>query len=1109
MSIETSRVILLVEDEAIIALAEKQILEKYGYKVLWAASGEKAVENVETRPEIDLVLMDINLGSGQDGTQTAVQILALRELPLIFLSSHTERDVVEKTEGISSYGYIVKNSGETVLIASIKMAFRLFNARLKEKEKDTELRAYEERLLVSDKIFTHSIDMLCIAGFDGYFKVLNPSWERTLGWSTEELLSKPWIDFVYPEDRDATGKIRTVLVDGRQVQQFENRYLCKNGEVKWLSWNSFPYPEENSMFGVARDVSEQKRIAESLKDSEATYKALFKKSPMGIAYHEMLYDEGGKPSNYRYIAVNDSFKELTGIDATGMLVTDAFPGIELDSFDWINAYGAVAKSGKELRFQQFFQANKRWYDCAAYQYKPDHFVVAFLEISEQKKAELALYAEKERLAITLQSIGDAVIATDTEGRVELLNSVAERLTGWTQERAKGRPLAEVFSIVNSQSREPGENPVDRALREGKVVGLANHTLLLSADGSEYQIADSAAPIRDAEGAIIGVVLVFRDVSGEYETSRALRESEARFKALHNASFGGIAIHEKGIILECNLGLSEMTGYSVEELIGMNGLLLIAEGSREYVMSRIASGYESPYEATGLRKNGEEFPMRLEARNIPYKGRMARTVEFRDISVDKEREAQYRSTIHYLQGILQTTQDGFFVLGADAAFKDVNDSFCAMTGYTRIELLEKRILDIDADEHPEDTAARIERIMAVGSESFTARHRRKDGRVIDVEMSVSFLDEGAGSFICFCRDISERKRAEHELIEREALLRQSGIKLARNEALLAKSQRIAHIGSWELEVESGRLTWTEEVYRIFGLAPELGPMSYEDFLARVHPDDRQDVDQAYAASIHEGRDKYDIEHRIVRADDAVVRYVHERCVHERAADGSIARSIGMVQDITERKLAEGEINKLLKDKELLLKESHHRIKNNMGLIYSLLSLQANAQSDEGNKAILGEAAGRVQSMLMLYDRLYRSENFIELNIRSFMPALVNEIIGVAAGIQPVRAEVDVGDFMLNSKVLSTLGIIINELITNSIKYAFKGSVDATIRVSTTKADGIVTFFYADNGLGLPAGADRQGSGGFGMQLIELMAQQLDASLAIDGSRGTSYTLRFMV
>jgi PAS domain S-box-containing protein len=120
---------------------------------------------------------------------------------------------------------------------------------------------------------------------------------------------------------------------------------------------------------------------------------------------------------------------------------------------------------------------------------------------------------------------------------------------------------------------------------------------------------------------------------------ALKESEERFEALHNASFGGIAIHDKGIILECNQGLSDMTGYSYEDLIGMDGLLLIAEKSRDFVMKNILSGYEKPYEAIGVKKDGMEYPMRIEARNVPHRSKAVRTVEFRDITEQKNTELE--------------------------------------------------------------------------------------------------------------------------------------------------------------------------------------------------------------------------------------------------------------------------------------------------------------------------------------------------------------------------------------------------------------------------------------------------------------------------------------
>ena len=109
---------------------------------------------------------------------------------------------------------------------------------------------------------------ICIAGFDGYFKVLNPSWSRVLGWSNEELLAKPWIEFVHPDDKVPTMNIGLSIIDGREAYLFENRYICKDGSEKWLAWSSFPYPEEKVMYGIARDITEKKQIEQSLRESQ-------------------------------------------------------------------------------------------------------------------------------------------------------------------------------------------------------------------------------------------------------------------------------------------------------------------------------------------------------------------------------------------------------------------------------------------------------------------------------------------------------------------------------------------------------------------------------------------------------------------------------------------------------------------------------------------------------------------------------------------------------------------------------------------------------------------------------------------------------------------------
>ncbi|MCF6289951.1 MAG: ATP-binding protein [Desulfobacterales bacterium] len=208
--------------------------------------------------------------------------------------------------------------------------------------------------------------------------------------------------------------------------------------------------------------------------------------------------------------------------------------------------------------------DNEWYECRdqAIRWPDGHYVRMEIatNITQRKQAEMALAQEKERLAVTLRSIGDGVITTDTHSRVVLINKVAERLTGWSSADAVGRPLAEVFNIINERTRQPCENPVEKVMVTGGIIGLANHTALISRDGREISIADSGAPIRDRESKIIGVVLVFRDITAQLRMEQEL----IKIKKLESIGIlaGGIA-HDFNNILAAILGNIELAGMSID------------------------------------------------------------------------------------------------------------------------------------------------------------------------------------------------------------------------------------------------------------------------------------------------------------------------------------------------------------------------------------------------------------------------------------------------------------------------------------------------------------------------------------------------------------------
>ena len=219
-----------------------------------------------------------------------------------------------------------------------------------------------------------------------------------------------------------------------------------------------------------------------------------------------------------------------------------------------------------------------------------------------------------------------VFCSTPEGRYLYVNSAWARIFGYDSPEDV---LASITDIAAQLYVDPAEREEFKRLLELRSEVFNFESRFKRRDGSIVWVSRTARAVRDAHGKISHYQGFTTDITDQKNAEKSLLESEERFKALHNASFGGITIHDKGIILDCNQGLSDITGYTVDELIGMDGLLLIAEKSRKMVMKNILAGYEKPYDAFGVRKNGEEYPLRLEARNIPYKGRMVRTVEFRD------------------------------------------------------------------------------------------------------------------------------------------------------------------------------------------------------------------------------------------------------------------------------------------------------------------------------------------------------------------------------------------------------------------------------------------------------------------------------------------------
>ncbi len=699
-------------------------------------------------------------------------------------------------------------------------------------------------------------------------------------------------------------------------------------------------------------------------------------------------------------------------------------------------------------------------------------------------AHLRSSQRREVLKVTLQSIGDAVITTDTEGRITYLNKVGESLTGWSRQDALGQSLDTVFKIVNEATRLPVANPATRALREGVVVGLANHTILIRKDGSECPIDDSAAPIRDEDGHVSGCVLIFRDVTAQRlaEREKAGQLLTARLLAsiVESSNDAIVGKNLDGVIQSWNAAAERLFGFAAEEAVGKHISLVIPPeriSEEDQILTRLRAGQRiEHFETERMRSDGQRIlvsltisPIRDEAGNVVGASKIVRDVTRQRHVEEREREllAQAAGANAKFQAFFE--QGALFagIMDLDGTLLEPNRLSWEGCGFTKEQVIGKPFW-----EGPwwSPSPSLVERIKKASAEAVAGNTFRAelpyyvgDGseRVADVTIQPIRDETGRVLFLAPTgTDITDRKRAE---ADREKFV-----------TLIESSTDF--IGMCDLEgipffvnragLEMVGLDSIEEARRT----------PVKDFF---FPEDQDRILNEFFPSVMESGHG-EIEVRFRHFKTGAGRWMAYKVLRLIDAAGQPAGFATVSQDVSERKRLADDLQRLAVDlsvadqrKNEFLATLAHELRNPLAPLVNMLEVLKRSDGDlemlkrahDTIERQLGQMVRLVDDLLDLnritHDRLELRQSEVELS------SVIQHAVEVARPLidsanHDLRVNLPAEPIYLNADP-ARLAQVFGNLLNNSSRYTQPGG---TILVEAKRQDGEVVVTVKDNGAGIP-------------------------------------------
>lgn len=699
---------------------------------------------------------------------------------------------------------------------------------------------------------------------------------------------------------------------------------------------------------------------------------------------------------------------------------------------------------------------------------------------------------EENFRIILDSIGDAVIVTDTEGKVVRLNPVAQRLCGWNMEEALAKPLEEIFHIVNAETGEPVENPCKQVMAKGSAVGLANHTMLISRDGRRYQIADSASPIRDDNNAIRGVVLVFRNVTEEYENRKRLRESERQLREAQKLAHIGVWSWTAA---------TDTVKWS-EELYHIAGLNpaepapTYAEHPKIYTpesMEHLGKAVESslnfgePYdlELQLLRPDGE-------IRDVYAFGGPAYSEDgkimglygtVQDITERKNYERALRESEQWFKSLYEDSPIAIEIYDPEGKLIQANRACLNLFGVTDVSQISGFSLFEDPNV-TDDIKNRLKQGENVSYDVPFDFNKVKENNLyetsksgwmyISVYISPLYKEEKKGiyGYVVKVLDLTERRLKEEEL--------------KKEKYRISSILEGTHVGTWEWNVQTNETTINNRWAEIIGYSvEELSPVSFDTWKEFTHPEDYEKSKALLQKHFSGELDFYESECRMKHKNGHWVWVLDRGKVATWTNDGKPLWMYGTHQDITKQKQA-------LEEKTFLMRELNHRVKNNLSMVSSLIHLK---DISLGREVDLSDLNRQIDAIRIVYDKLYKTENVGRIDVKGYIQEILQTVFSLSGMV--IQLDHHLEELMLPSSRAVPIGLIVNELATNAVKHGFSGTDTPrfTIKLSNDEANKLHMLSISNNGPPFPEDVVPENHENLGLRLVSALAEQLGGSFEL--------------